>query len=272
MGGWFDKSFHYMSCALSCLKLSEFYPVELITDTKGKDIFVEKIGLPFQKTRIDLEKIDYPTELWAIAKIIAYNLQTEPFLHIDNDIFIWSELPEHIIKSNLVVQSIEEGFNHNRQYVYDITNKFKYIPSSILDQKKNKTNIDSINAGIIGGNNLNFIKEYSREAINFIEQNRSCLQNITNIKGFNLVFEQCLFYCMAIQKNEKITCLLDKRMNLEYRELVQFWEVPNINTYIHAIASYKEHYVIGEQIAQRLWYEYPEYFYRIKNLIKRNAI
>lgn len=272
MGGWCNKTFHYMSCALSCLKLSEFYPVELITDQKGRDILIDKIGLPFHWVKDDLHDLDYPTDLWAIAKISAYGLQTEPFLHVDNDVYIWSAFPEYVTESNLVVQSIEESYEHNRQYTEDIIKKFNYVPASILEQQKTNFEIDSINAGIIGGNNLSFIKDYSQEAIKFIEKNLPVLDKMSNIKGFNLIFEQCLFYSMAKQRNEAVSCLLNQKMNLEYRELVRFWNVPNVDTYIHAIASYKEHYIIGEQIAQRLWYEYPEYFYRIQRLIEKNAI
>lgn len=261
-----------MSCALSCLKLAEHYPVELITDRRGKDIFMDKIGLPFQAVKDELENIDYPIDLWAIAKIITYGLQTEPFLHVDNDVYIWSEFPESIRRSNLAVQSIEENYAHNKLYTEDIINKFTYVPEVILEQRGNFLEINSINAGIIGGNNISFIHDYAREAIRFIEQNLNDLDALGNIKGFNLIFEQCLFYSMATRREEDITCLLNEKMNLEYRELVRFWDIPHVRTYIHAISSYKEHYVIGEQIAQRLWYEYPDYFYRIQRLIEKNAI
>lgn len=272
MGGWCDKIFHYMSCALSCLKLAEYYPVELVTDQKGKDIFIDKIGLPFRSVKDDLQNIDYPTDLWAIAKIITYSLQTEPFLHVDNDIYIWSEFPEYIVRSNLAVQSIEESYAHNRSYTEDIMDKFSYVPAAISKQKETGLEVNSINAGIIGGNNLSFIHDYGQEAVRFVERNLNDLDKLSNLKGFNLIFEQCLFYSMAKQRGEEIVCLLNEKMNLEYRELVRFWDVPGIRTYIHAISTYKEHYVIGEQIAQRLWYEYPEYFYRIQRLIEKKAI
>lgn len=272
MGGWCDKIFHYMSCAFSCLKLSEYYPVELITDRKGKDVLVDKIGLPYRWVKDDLENIHYPTELWAVAKILAYAIQKEPFIHVDNDVYIWAAFPEYITNSNLAVQSIEENYEHNKIYTKDIIDKFKYVPAVILEQKNNNQTINSINAGIIGGNNISFIQDYAQEAIKFIELNINKLDKLSNLKGFNLIFEQCLFYSMAEQRGEKIACLLNEKMNLEYRELVRFWDVPGIRTYIHAISTYKEHYVIGEQIAQRLWYEYPEYFYRIQRLIEKKAI
>lgn len=272
MGGWSEKAFHYMSCALSCLKLAEFYPVELITDQKGIDILINKIGLPYSHTTIDLEYIDYPTSLWAVGKVVAYSLQNEPFIHIDNDVFIWSKFPEHIIASNLVVQSIEENFHHNLFYLELAIKKFKYISKSLLEQKNNKSITNSINAGILGGKDISFIKDYAIEAIKLVESNVIEISQLKNTNGINLVFEQCLFYSLIEEQKKTLTCLLGKTDKAEYKELVQFWDIPCIKTYIHTISSYKQFYVIGEQVAQRLWYEYPEYFYRIQDLIKKNAI
>lgn len=272
MGGWYDKMFHYMSCALSCLKLSEFYPIELITDRKGKEILIDKIGLPYQSVKEEFDQLDYPTELWAIAKIITYNMQLEPFLHVDNDFYIWKPFPESIETGDLCVQSIEKEHIHNDLFVTEISDNLEYIPNAIIEQRRNISDKRSINAGIIGGNNLAFIHNYSQEAIQFVEQNMGSLRKLKEPVHFNIVFEQYLFYCMANQQKKTISCLLTELKDPGYRELVRFWDVPNSSAYIHTLASFKKDYLIGEQIAQRLWYEYPEYFLRIQKLIERQAL
>lgn len=272
MGGWTHKMFHYMSCALSCLKLSEFYPLELVADNEGIDVLINKIGLPYKSVKNDLEGIDYPTSLWAIGKMIAYLSQEEPFLHIDNDIYIWQKFPDKVLKGNIVVQSIEEGYQHNGLYTMDVVGKFKDIPQYILNTISAAHVINSINAGIIGGNNVSFMNEYANEAIRFVKSNLNNILKLENPEGFNLIFEQCLLYNMAEQRNEDIVCLIDKRMTLEYRELVRFWNVPLSESFIHTISSYKRHFAIGREVAQRLWFEYPDYFYRIQKLVKENII
>lgn len=272
MGGWCDKVFHYMSCALSCLKLSEFYSIELITDRKGKEILIDKIGLPYQSIKKEFDQLDYPTELWAIAKIITYNAQIEPFLHVDNDFLIWSPFPESIETADLCVQSIEKEHIHNDLFVTEILENLEYIPNAIIEQRKSTSYKHSINAGIIGGNDLTFIHKYSQEAIQFVEQNINNLRKLKHMGHFNVVFEQYLFYCMANQRKKKISYLLTDLKDPGYRELVRFRDIPNQSSYIHTLASYKKHFVIAEQVAQRLWYEYPEYFYRIHKLIEQNAI
>jgi len=272
MGGWCDKMFHYMSCALSCLKLSEFYPMELITDQKGEEILVDKIGLPYQSVVKVFDTLDYPTELWAIAKIIAYDLQTEAFVHIDNDVYMWKLFPDFITKGTLCVQSLEEIYIHNKLFTAEILDNMEYIPDSIIKQRAKSLDCRSINAGIIGGRDLTFIHEYAKEAIRFVEQNKDSWNKLKGLNYFNLVFEQYLFYCMAHQQKKEISYLLTDLKDTRYRELVRFWDIPNQASYIHTLASYKQHYIIAEQVAQRLWYEYPEYFYRIHKLIEQNAI
>jgi len=272
-GGWYSKTFHYMSCALSCLKLSEFYPVELITDKKGKRLLVDEIGLPYTFVSDDLEYIDYPEDLWAAGKIVAYSKQNEPFIHVDNDILIWNRFPANLINRDLIAQSKEENYNYYKDLYDDITHHFVYIPKQILEyQKKNPQQHKAVNAGLLGGNDIGFFKEYSRTAFIFIEKNLNKLNMLNVPSSFNLFFEQYLFYCMAQNAEERICYYFDTKIDEEYKILVNFWNVPNNCNFIHPLASFKRYYIIGEQITQRLWFEYPEYYTRIHELIEQNKI
>jgi hypothetical protein len=104
-GGWLHKRYHYMSWALSCLKLSQFHDhVELVTDTPGKKELIDQLGLPYTTVRSDLDSIHcYPTYVWVMGKFIAYEIQNKPFLHVDGDVFIWEKLK--FGGEDLIVQS-----------------------------------------------------------------------------------------------------------------------------------------------------------------------
>lgn len=43
-----------------------------------------------------------PNGLWAMAKIESYGLQTEPFLHIDGDVFIFDYLPQELLTCGIL--------------------------------------------------------------------------------------------------------------------------------------------------------------------------
>lgn len=57
----------------------------------------------------------------------------------------------------------------------------------------------------------------------------------------------------------------------EYR-LSDFCNIPNYETYIHAIGTLKKFTNIGDYVLERLIFEFPEYYDRILNLINKNMI
>ena len=90
--GWISPQHHLMAWSYSVLKLREFYKdLELYTDFEGKNILIDLLQLPYSKVHTDYEYIDINPNLWAYPKILTYNRQEEPFIHIDGDIFIWKK-------------------------------------------------------------------------------------------------------------------------------------------------------------------------------------
>ena len=90
--GWAFRESHYMSWALSCLQLKQFYDeIELVTDSEGADLLINKLHLPYTSclTILDKLKNENPA-IWALGKIAAYEVQQEPFIHVDGDIYIWT--------------------------------------------------------------------------------------------------------------------------------------------------------------------------------------
>jgi hypothetical protein len=44
---------------------------------------------------------------WSLAKMYVYKLQKEPFIHIDNDVFLWDEFPKELFENDFFFQEIE---------------------------------------------------------------------------------------------------------------------------------------------------------------------
>src|SRR5882672_5621390 len=108
-GGWNSEKYLSMSWALSCLKFRQFYPqVELFTDNEGEDWLINKLRLPFTHVDKSLNTFnDYPSDLWALAKLKTYALQNTPFLHADGDVYIWKAFNPDFIRNELFTQNIE---------------------------------------------------------------------------------------------------------------------------------------------------------------------
>lgn len=273
-GGWSHKLFHYMSCALSCLKFNEFFDIELITDKAGKELFIDKLNLPYASVQVVLDDLNeiYPPYLWAIGKLYSYSIQNEPFIHVDNDMFIWEKFRKDILTANLVAHNLEASYSHNKTFFSDIISKFSYIPCVLQDSFVRNNNVVEINAGILGGHDISFIKNYTDEAFDFINRNMDTIIKLNRPGMFNVIYEQFLFYALATQQNKHISYLIEDNVDEHFLGLTDFWQVPHATKYIHTLGAYKTWYIIGEQVAQRLWFEYPEYFNRIINLDKKGLL
>jgi hypothetical protein len=269
-GGWSEKVFYYMSWALSCLKLKEFYKsIELYTDKKGKELLIDALQLPYDKVHVVLDDInDFSPKLWALGKVYTYSLQEEPFIHVDGDIFIWSKFPDRIENAQLIAQHKEENYEHNKSAAQRLIADGFYFDEEI--NPKNETEINEVNAGILGGNNIDFFAIYTKEVFDFVKNNKAQIELVEEmgITYVNTIFEQYFFYKLATNNKIDIEYLCLNKISPPFREFVKFESLPYSNTYIHTIAFYKKIFSIGANVAHRLWYEYPNFYYLILKFIE----
>jgi hypothetical protein len=201
-GGWLSPEYHWMSWALSCLQLKKYFGnVELVTDEVGKKILVDTLALPYGKVSTALEKTldNYPSDLWSLAKIHSYSIQTEPFLHFDGDVFIWDYLEKGILSAGMVAQNIEKDLFFYREMLEEIHQHFTFIPSYLPSRSSLKDCIYASNAGIIGGYNISFIRKYCREAFEFIDKNKEYISNVSLSNAF---------YIIIVKRRDRISPIL----------------------------------------------------------------
>ncbi len=260
-----------MSCALSCLKLKEFYNnVELVTDDIGKKILIDELKLPYTSVRTDLENIkELSEELWAMGKLIAYSVQNEPFLHVDNDVFIWKPFNEMILSSDFIVQNAESEIEFGKNLCQDIYNNFEGFTPELLVYTKNGGmigNTSSYNFGVFGGNNINFIKFYVDFVFDFIKKNDKNLSKVMS-GALSIYLEQGIFHQLSNQYNMKVKELYEGIRNFAF--FYQFEKIPEIS-YIHTLGGAKRNSIINEQVYLNLLNEYPIYHSRILKLANKN--
>ena len=263
-GGWSHARYYYMSCALSCLLLKKYYgEIELVTDKIGEGILIDRLKLPYDRTVLELDVLNnYPEDLWAVGKLYTYNIQTTPFLHFDNDVFIWEKFDDKILGGKLISQSMEVNFKHDVIVLKEIFENFNSIPEEIKENPPWQT-VVSCNAGVFGGSDLIFFKEYTTKAFQFISDNREKLGNV-NTGLSNIIFEQYLFACMARKRNIPVSYVFDQL--IDYAMLIDFAHVPHQRKYIHIIGPFKKNRPSEEWLEERLRLEFPQYYYRITEL------
>jgi menaquinone-dependent protoporphyrinogen IX oxidase len=276
-GGWLDVKYHLMSWAYSCLQLRVYYDVvELITDAAGKSLLIDQLRLPYTRTDIVLDDINkYNPEWWAIGKIYAFSMQETPFIHVDGDVFIWDKFPERLERGALIAQNLEHDFSFYRKVMEVLLENNSYIPPAILNNYQQGLYLDAYNAGVIGGNNIAFFQEYVKEVFQFIRKNHLSLRNV--LSGMvNAFYEQHLYYCMAQRWKIPVECYThvvnQNVLNHNLKSLPQFEHAPETATYIHLFGEdAKKNIHICEVLANKLRINYPDYYYRIMDIVQTKA-
>jgi hypothetical protein len=271
-GGWLSAEYHWMAWALSCLQLKKFYPtVELITDSIGKEFFEKVLKLPYSQVHSELDTLNqYDKRLWALAKIYSYSIQNKPFIHIDGDIFIWKSFDEDIVKGELIAQNVEIDFSIYQKPFHTIKEEFVSLPPCLKKELESQQFFVA-NAGIIGGKNIDFFKQYKKLAFDLINDNLSNIDKVENFV-FNNCYEQFLYYALAKSEGIKINYLFPPVQDSNYPNYADFHEVPLKRWYIHAMSEYKQNPEVCHHLARRLRMDYPEYYYRIIELCKEEGI
>ncbi len=268
-GGWLNTNLFVYSCLFSCLKFKQNYgEVTLYTDNLGKELLIDKLEIPYSKVNLELNQLqDYPAELWALGKVLTYSLQEKPFIHADTDVFVWNKLPIDFLKVDLLAQNLECNFPRYDEVLEVVLSKFKDITEDLFPIYLKTKNIYAYNAGIIGGSNLDFFKEFKTKIFNIINSNLDKL-HLIDIGVFNMVYEQMFGFELANQKNLDIK-FLKSEMNEAFSNVMKFHMVPIKETYIHTVGYAKKSIEMCEQLKYRLRYEFPnEYKELNENLVK----
>lgn len=266
--GWLSYEYHWLGWILSCNQLRKFYNnVELYTDAFGYEILIEKLKLPYTKVHVVLDEMNiYPKDLWAIAKIKTYELQCEPFLHIDGDVFIWDKFPDELMRGGLIAQNLENTTDYYREMWNEIAPHLSFIPPEIYNYHNGLSNL-GCNMGIIGGSNIEFIQEYTKKSFEFVDDNKKVWEDF-NLFNFNIFFEQELFYEMSVLQNKPISYLFDEVWgDNSYLGLGNFQDVPHKRFYLHLLGNFKRRLSICKFLEGHVLKEYPEFYLNLKKLI-----
>lgn len=272
--GWRESKYHYMGWALSCLLARRQYDqVELVTDEIGKQVLIDRLELPYTSVRVvlDAPMANYQSSLWALPKLIAYQLQQEPFLHIDGDVFLYKPFSRVLEEAPLVSQNIEKNFPIYHEAIDVIQAHFEMVPNDILQDRRNNTAIYAANTGLFGGHDFTFIQDYVAEAFRFVDQNRAYWNQVNSIY-FNCVFEQYLLYCMAENRQKPMAYFWnDVNSFEEYWPIARYMGKSNEFGYSHPIGPFKKHPLCCKYVAKGLARESRKHYQRIERLYPKPA-
>ena len=249
-----------------------FKEVQFISTKWGVDLF-KQLNLPITDYSTKLEGIKRISRyFWAYGKLIAYNEQDRPFVHIDNDVFLWHPLPERIVNAYLCFQSHEPFKQKGYGYYRKLKPCFKQAPVKPQTIVDNPVTDYAYNCGICGGNDLSIFKEWqdcSREYI-FAKE---------NYEVFFKMFPHMLIHQNLFHEQYFLACLI-KKHGLRDRVEVMAEDAMQINKgldltkprYTHLWGTTKKDGGMMAKVRLTLFHQNEELFKRINAFCKENKI
>ncbi|HXP90588.1 MAG TPA: DUF6734 family protein, partial [Fibrobacteria bacterium] len=199
---WHEPKHHLFAWGLSLrLARKHFERTQLVTDSAGKALLVDDLGLEFDEVSIELDSLqDADPGWWALGKLAAYALQTEPFLHLDTDVFLWKAPPPWLLSAPVFAQCPER---HSRQHAWcgprEVEDLFSRHGLSLpveweWSSSRESTWFREDNCGIVGGNRVDFLGHWARTGIILATDpaNQAAWKDLPEKSGFNMLIEQYL--------------------------------------------------------------------------------
>jgi hypothetical protein len=199
---WPSPLHHLLSWGLSLRLARRHFPeTVLITDTPGKTLLVDSLGLSFTHVSTELDEFRRcDPNWWSLGKLAAYRMQQQPFVHIDADVFLWKPLPPGMLSASVFAQCPEDHppmdtwFRPEQvelafaRFGLSVPAEWEWSNSRSLQFFR------EANCGIIGGNRLDFIQYYASLAIDLMlnEAYAPAWGTLNDLSGYNILLEQYL--------------------------------------------------------------------------------
>lgn len=274
--GFLSADMNWKSMALSCLLLKKHYGrVTLYCNEKVRHLIIDKFGIPYDNV-VEIPEfmnIYKGCNLWALPKIYTYSLQTEPFIHVDCDWFMFEKLSASVTKSDLIGQNIEyDDQFYNRRTLEKLISNECHVYSWVMNEYDKEPVLRVVNAGILGGNDIDFIQKYVRTIKDFISRNLPILQKLND--GFvNSIYEQLFFYLLAKRGNKTIgLCTKGDKLSTKFDWLPMDISYAPKTGYMHLLANLKRRMSSYVFVSNYLDYIDSEISYRISKYCYDNKV
>ena len=271
---WLSEQHHLLSWVLSVETARKHYPrTSLVTDDAGARLLVDELGLEFDYVSTELNALDnHDAGFWALGKLYAYRLQTEPFVHIDNDAFIWKPLPFQLTSAPVFAQNPELFGSESTYFPERLECALSqegslWLPAEWVWYRAAGVKQRGECCGILGGQNVEFINHYARQAIRLIEHpdNQAGWANLNLTRQNTLVEQYMLSACIEFH-------------GVEIKYLFpSVWDAfdpahTRQTGFTHLVVDSKRHPEIAARVEQRIKRDYPEHYRRCRKYVTPKAL
>ena len=274
---WTSDRHHLLAWVLSVETARQHYPdTWLVTDDEGARLLVDGLGLRFNQVSTDLNRLSAcDPAWWSLGKLAAYSLQTAPFVHIDDDVFLWKRLPERLERASILAQN-PEPFSSFAIYRPDrMVRALNYPAQGWLPPEWSWYRVPGpkwgLNCGIFGGCAVDLIRQYAQAGLRIIEDpaNRSGLARLVS-KGLDMVVvEQYLSAAFgAVQPARSGRSRRGVQVEFLFRSMGECWKTASAVEagYTHLLGGRKKNPEVARVLERRVRQDYPDLYERCQRM------
>jgi hypothetical protein len=271
---WGTPRNHALAWVASVQSGTRHYPeTMLVTDSGGARMLVDRLGLRFSEVSTCLDRLDaHDPGWWVLGKLVAYAMQTDPFVHLDNDVFLWKRLPAHLETAPVLAQHPEVYSPDQEVYrPAEVERTFAetggILPIEWRWARARPDALTAENCGIVGGRDVGFMRHFAETALQLIErpENAAGWQRHPDKWHFVYIVEQFLLSaCLGYHRFHPGSAF--KGVRAEY--LFRSWDEARDpreaekRGFTHLMAYSKRAPEIMRRLAERVRKDWPEFFWR----------
>jgi len=260
---------HLLSWVLSIGTISKHYPqTALFTDDEGARLLVDDLQLPFVEVSTELNKLaDYDPGFWTMGKMYTYRSQKEPFIHFDNDLFLWKPLPEGLVSAPVLAQNPEPMSFYNPEFIESSLSSGGsiWLPAEWVWYRTSVPGTGGVCTGIFGGNHLEFIRYFSGQAIKLVDHpdNRAGWAPLNKMKPAILLEQYVLAACVEFHRKQASSFQgVELRYVFDSIEEAYNPERAKQMGYTHLLGESKLDPEITARMEERVKRDYPQQYER----------
>lgn len=267
---WNDAECHLMSWALSAMTLRQYFDrLELYTDSQGAHVLIDLLGLPYTEVKVVYDHFHCLSCHWALSKVTTYSMQSEPFIHIDGDIYLPQLIDTVTLKSPLIVQNEEQCTDYYGSMVDRLlgVSGIKIVPE--FRDAMEKKDYASYNLGFCGGTDIDFFGRFAESVFRFFRDNDFNSDRFRNDDiSANVIFEQIFLAIMARREGIKPAVMLPEKirdngyLSEVFSDMIHFDRRP----FIHILGGMKRRKDICRNVELTLLRLYPDVWRRVAAL------
>ena len=269
---WLTPRHHLLSWVLSVETARKHYPrTSLITDDVGAALLVDGLGLEFESVSTRLNDLDrQDAQWWNLGKLLAYALQSEPFVHIDQDVFLWEPLPERLLSADVFAQNPEpfaHGLSDYRPHTleHSLHAVSGWVPEEISGCFPIRGMLQGACCGILGGTRVDFIRYYAELAMRLVEHplNVPAWPLLGDKQYYTTVLEQYLLEaCVSFHQAREHSPFRDVSMQYLFDSPGDAYARAESVGYTHLIGGAKANPEILARLEERVRTHFPVLYER----------